>query len=119
MSTHKLTYIDQVDLGIKAIDYSAVHVREGKLNKSGINNVIEPLPVREPLRGISDAWKRLIAWSVEEDTTYALDPADGRLYDEAVERHVMDDSSGVEATVLVTKKTYTRSKVSVRSLFAT
>lgn len=109
-------YIDQVDLGIEDIDYSAVHVREGKLNKSGINNVIEPLPVREPLQGVSDAWRRLTAWSVEDSTTLALDPADGRLYNEALERHVMDDSRGIEATAPVARKRYPRSKVSVSLL---
>lgn len=101
-------YFDQVDHGIDDI-----HAREGKLNKSGINNVVEPLPVRETFQEDTDTWRTLTSWGIEEDTTFALDPDDGRLYDEAVNRDVMDESTSSEVQTLAPKKQYVRSRVSV------
>lgn len=113
-------YVDRVDIGIDDIDiYSDISVREGRLNKSGKHNVIEPLPTREPVRDVSEAWMSLTAWRTDDDSTFALDPADGRLYDEAVEREVMDDTpsaSSAETVSPVARKTYACSRVSVCTL---
>lgn len=111
--TKQSTYFDVLDDGDPDISYEEIQVREGRLKKTGVNTVAEPLPVRTPLQGSSDAWMNLKAWKVSDDTELALDPLGGELYAEAVERHVMDDTNDSTGGVQVEKKRYIRSKVSV------
>lgn len=112
-------HIDSIDCE-DTVSYEDIHVREGRLNKIGVNTVREPLPVRIPLEnnaGDSSAWMKLTAWTVTDDTDLALDPHDGRLYEEALERDVMeDDVTDRDGRVQAAKKQYIRSKVSVSLL---
>lgn len=115
----KGAYFDQLDDGDDDVTYEDIHVREGRLKKTGPNTVAETLPIHVAvLDDASSVWMNMASWKVSDDTDLALDPSDGRLYDEAVNRHVMDDRDLTSGTddVQVEKKRYIRSKVSVSAL---
>lgn len=110
-------YVDKIDdLGDDS--YEGISVLEGKLHKTGANTVHEPLPIREVLHDISGSWRNLTSWAVVDNSDLALDPVDGHLYIEALNREVMDDShdatgnSGPQAM----QNIYIRSRVSVSVL---
>lgn len=115
-------YFDELDDGDDDdVSYQDIYVREGRLKKTGL----ESLPVRVAvLDDASSAWMNMTSWKVNDDTEFALDPCDGRLYEEAVDRHVMDDTeANTEATssgdgVHAEKKRYIRSQVSVSLLLS-
>lgn len=89
---------DDIDVD-EAVSYEDIEVHEGRLHKTGINTVSESLPVRIPIKdhsGDSSAWMNLTSWSVSEDTDFALDPSDGRMYDQVLERDVMDEVDPAE-----------------------
>lgn len=110
------TYHDSLDATNADGNYDEIHVCEGKLKKMGANRLVEPLPVCVALEDSSDAWMNLKVWAVSDDTDLALDPRGGHLYDEAVERDVMDNHNSGSSSAdgaQVARKRYTRSKVSV------
>lgn len=110
---------DEVDID-EAVRYEEIEVREGRLHKTGVNTVSESLPIRMPLEidsGNSSAWMNLTSWSVTDDTTLALDPSDGQMYERALEQGVMEDSIDQETEVQTARKRHNRSRVSVGLLY--
>lgn len=103
-------HIDNLDHGDN-VDYEDIQLREGRLNRSGTNTVREAPSVQVPIEDGSGAWMNLQSWSAIDDTDLALDPSDGRMYEQAVEQDVMDET-GADG-IQVEKKRYIRSKVSV------
>lgn len=111
-------YFDELDDGDDDdVSYQDIHVREGRLKKTGLKS----LPIRVAvLDDASSAWMNMTSWKVNDDTDFALDPCDGQLYEEAVDRHVMDDTEATSSGdgVHVEKKRYIRSQVSVSLLLS-
>lgn len=99
-------------------DEAIVHEHVAQLKRIGGAQATLHGSVTRPITSTSTAsstptWHALETWEPVDSQDYALDPADGGWYDEAVDQDVTDE---VHRPVVGRKK-YSRSKVSVSPSF--